>query len=141
MSSSLLAAAVTAAAAGATVSPASPESLTMSQTAFDAAIAASAAEATTAATAAAHERLGTILADDRSKGRERAALDLAVASPTMSAEQVLAFVANHAAPANAGASRLDALVSDPAVTADAPEGKPSASAGLASAVDREIARR
>lgn len=51
------------------------------------------AEGAAEATKASHDRFAAILADDKVKGKERIALDLAIKSPSMSAEDVVAFVA------------------------------------------------
>ena len=56
---------------------------------FDAAVAAAIADHDKAVNA----RLSAIFASDKIKGRETAALQLAMASPAMSAEQVIAIVA------------------------------------------------
>lgn len=78
---------------------------------------------------AAHDRLSAILAHADVKGREAAALDLAVTAPDMPAEAVVSFVAKHGASAAEGGvrrDRLDALVPDPAVAATG--GEPAAAA-------------
>jgi hypothetical protein len=83
---------------------------------------------------AAYSRLSTILGHADVKGRESAALDLAIASPDMAAEAVVSFVAKHGAAAAPAADaapkrdRLDAAMNDPKVTEDAPKGAPSADA-------------
>lgn len=115
----------------------------ITQAAHDAALATARTEATTSGEAAATARITAILADPRSKGRERAALSLAASSPGMSTEAVLAFVAEHAAaPTPSGGARLDALVPDPKVSATGGEAAPApdAAAGLAAAVGEEVAR-
>lgn len=115
---------------------------TIDQATHDAALASARTEAAAAAETAATARVTAILADPRSKGRERAALSLAASSPAMSTEGVLAYVAEHAsAPAPAGSSRLDALVPDPKVAESG--GEPAAedkASGLAAAVAADIAR-
>ncbi|WP_262027581.1 S49 family peptidase [Microvirga sp. Mcv34] len=55
-------------------------------------------EGVAAGTKAANDRFASILADDRVKGKERIALDLAVKSPSMSADDVASFVAGIPAP-------------------------------------------
>lgn len=92
--------------------PAPPAAASFTQAQLDAAVAAAALKAS----ADAHARLSAILADDKVKGRERAALDLALKSPAMPAADVVAFVDANVR----GASRLDAVVPDPQVAADAP---------------------
>ena len=115
------------------LSPQSEDDSMISQEAHDKAVAdarASGVEEGKAAgaaegSAAAYTRIGAILADAGVKGRESAAIDLAIASPGMSAEAVAGFVAKHGGPAagaaaNAG-SRLDAVMTDPQVSTDAGE--------------------
>lgn len=85
---------------------------------------------------AAYQRLSAILGDEKVKGRESAAIDLAIASPEMSADSVVAFVSKHGAaagpaPANAG-SRLDALMDDPKIEATGGAAAPTADPWAAS---------
>lgn len=71
----------------------------------DAALAAVLAEAKAEGvkdgTKASIDRFAAILGDDKVKGKERAALDLAIKSPEMSAADVVAFVSTHAGAAPA----------------------------------------
>lgn len=80
----------------------------------DADVTAATATARTEAAKAERERFSTILADEKVKGKERAAFDLAIKSPSMPAADVIAFVdANvtlatvSATPAASLASRVD----------------------------------
>lgn len=104
---------------GESMSTISPEA---HKAAVDGARAEGVAEGKGAGMKAAHERLSAILASDKVKGRETAAVALAISSPDMGAEAVAAFVGTHmtapAPAAPAGGSRLDAIVPDPAVAHD-----------------------
>lgn len=92
--------------------------------------AAGKAEGITAGLASAHERLTAVLADAGVKGRESAAVELAISSPGMDAKAVVAFVSKNVPVASAGGagagSRLDSLMKDETVTPTA--GTPEASA-------------
>lgn len=63
------------------------------QAALTAAVATARADGVTEGGKAAHDRMAAILADDKVKGREAMAMDLALKSPAMKAEDVVAFVA------------------------------------------------
>ncbi|HWL06734.1 MAG TPA: S49 family peptidase [Xanthobacteraceae bacterium] len=78
----------------------------ITQEAHTAAVSAARDEGVRAGTEAAHARLSAILADDRTKGRERAAMTLACKSPSMSVDDVCAFVAENAAPSASLAARV-----------------------------------
>ncbi len=128
------------------VNPEPEDESMITQEAHDAAVATARAEGkaegATAGAAAAYERMGAIVGNAGVKGRESAAVSLAISSPAMPADAVVAFVGAHvAAPTAGGASRLDALVPDHAVGADAEAAgaaKPDPAAGLAAAVSAEV---
>lgn len=87
----------------------------ISQTDHDKAV----SDSRTAAAQVERDRISAILADDKVKGRERAALDLAMKSPAMSAADVVAFVDANvpavSAEAEAFADRLKANAAETAV--------------------------
>lgn len=122
--------AVAAFVASLTLDPQDETMSTLTREAHEAALTSARAEAVTAASA----RVTTILADPRSKGRERAALQLASSSPSMSTEDVLAFVVEHA-PSTAARNRLDVLMKDVAIDAAAPEANQGPDELWASAVE------
>lgn len=129
------------AAFAAELSPQPEDENMINPEAHEAAVAAARAEGATAGATAAYERMSAIVGNAAVKGREAAAVTLAVSSPGMPAEAVVAFVGAHvAAPAAPAASRLDALVPDPQVAADAEVVAPKAdpASGLAAAVSAEI---
>lgn len=66
--------------------------VTIPRSDHDAAVAAAKTEAQAAGAKAASDRIATIMASDKLKGREKSAIDLALKSPSMSAEDVIAFV-------------------------------------------------
>jgi signal peptide peptidase SppA len=93
---------------------AAPEAAGISQADHDRAV----ADARTASATAERDRITAILADAKVKGRERAALDLAMKSPAMSAADVAAFVDANVPAANAEAQAFaDRLAANAAETA------------------------
>ncbi len=143
--------AVAACAALLTTQSEEDEAMSISQEAHDAAVAKARTEGASTALA----RISAVAGDPKVKGRELAAVEMAIASPEMSAEAVATFVVKHvpepaatapAAPAAGSTAappgRLDALVPDPKLTAGGGAGEggdtPDASAGLAAAVAAEI---
>lgn len=111
------------AAAGSTTQPAPP--------ADPAPAPVAGAPAGEAGAAAERERVIAILADPKVKGRERAALDLAMKSPAMSAADIAAFVEANVPAADAGgaafAERMARIAGETAVgaTDKTPAGKAS----------------
>lgn len=75
------------------------------RTAAERATADAVATARTEGSAEAHARIGAILSAEGTKGRERAALDLAMKSPGMSAEDVVGFVSANVGVAPVSSSR------------------------------------
>lgn len=94
---------------------------------------------------AAYDRLNTIVSSEKisqDAGRLKAAVDLAIKSQNMSAEDVIAFVTNNVAEAKAQssatlASRLSVAKDDPLLTAAE---VPSAKVGPLEAKAREMAK-
>jgi hypothetical protein len=73
--------------------PNQPVATGISKTEHDLAVANATAAGATAGRKAAHDRFEAILADDKIKGKETTALDLALKSPEMAAADVVSFVA------------------------------------------------
>lgn len=95
-----------------------------------------------AGAAAAYERLSAILATPAAQGRERAALELAISAPSMSAEQVASFIEKNVGASASFQARADANPVNAIAGTPAPAEKPATSGAMSWAdVHARIAKR